>query len=155
MKITLNSGEIINNCTFEKLQGDTVYISLLNEENREKIILTEDIQSIITTDESSITKYDFTKLPPPQKVEILNDIFSPVNSKNSIKQKTILTAYADKQFQLILIIVGVISIFVLAISIFLKFKKKPEIKEKIPGAKEMVETMLFWAQWHRDKRRKY
>jgi hypothetical protein len=152
LKITLNSGEIINNCKFENLRGDTLDISLLTEENSEIIILAENIRSIVILDGSSINKYDFTTIPFREKISALNQIFTTIHSKGPAPAIPITSSHADKQFQLVLILVSIVLILVIVIGLFLKKRRKLTGEEKIPGAKEMVKTMLFWAQWHRDKR---
>ena len=153
-KVTLNSGEVFDNCKFENLRGDTLYISLLTAENPEIIILAENIKSIVILDGSSINKYNFTIIPFPDQVSALNQIFTTINSKSPAPATPISSSHAGKQFQLVLILCSIFSLLVIVISVLLKKRKKIEGEAKIPGAKEMVETMLMWAKRNREERSK-
>ena len=154
LKVALNSGEVFNNCKFENFLGDTLYISLLTEDNSEITILAENIKSIVVLDGPSIKKFDFEIISLPNKVSALNQIFTTTNSISTTPVMPISSTYTDAQFRLVIIFVSIFFLIVIIISVLLKKREKPGDEENIPGAKEMVETMMMWAKRNREKRSK-
>jgi len=150
VQITLTSNEVIAKGTLEKLSEDTLYFTALSDQNQKRQIPINEIISLISLQESTPVKYIFSSLSLNQKMEIVNNLIDPAIVTDFTKRSQIFETSADRPLQ-ITIIIGVLIVLVTAIGLLLKFKRKPQIQEGIPGVEEMAKTTFFWAEWHREK----
>ena len=149
VKITLPADEVIV-AKLEKLHNDTLYLYALNDQNQKRQIPITEIVSLINLQEPTPLKYFFPKLNQDQKIAIINALIHPDQVKELDKQSAIQGIYAERQFQ-ITILFGIFIILVTAITLILRFRRKADIQEGIPGVEEMAKTTFFWADYHRRK----
>ncbi len=150
IKMTLNSGEVINNFKLERLLDNTLYLRLLNDEGREVRTPMGEIQSIISSRDSFISKHDFTKLSTPDKLTILEAMVLKDFSSPPVSESAETPVYVEKQLELTFLL-SLLLILIIAIILLLRHKPKRDDQGSIPGVKEMASTAFFWADYHRGR----
>jgi len=146
------SRKIYENCRLNKLVTDTLYASFLYEDKTQINLQVDEIKSIIVNTGSVIQKFTFSELSHQHKISQLQGILSPNLIDSDGAPKPAQTFYA-RQKTIILIVIFVLLIITIATIVLIKFKRKPDEAEGIPGVKEMAKTLFFWADYHRGENR--
>lgn len=96
LKIVLESGEVIQNCQFENIRGDRLYISDISKNTPKKNILIDHIRLITIKTDLAVNKYDFAYIAREDKTEILNEIFTIMKSTNKVSTHDMTTDKVNK-----------------------------------------------------------
>ncbi len=151
LRIVLESGEIIQNCQFQDISGDHLYVSDLDDTTKKIIILIDKIRLISINTDLAANKYDFAYITPEDKNMILSEIFTPQKTSEPTLASDSMTDKVNKNILIGIAISAAIIIILFIYTILVNRRINSDKDEEIKGAKEMVSTMLMWAKRHRDE----